>query len=57
MIAFILLEESFLDAIIVLSELGDYFLTLGHSQLATNLYNETLEVSNDYKLKILKSYK
>ncbi|MFW9939156.1 MAG: hypothetical protein ACFFD5_16035 [Candidatus Thorarchaeota archaeon] len=46
------LEENFLDAIIVFSELGDYFLALGHSQIATNLYNEALEISIDYKLKI-----
>jgi len=46
------MEENFLDAIIVFSELGDYFLALGHSQLAANLYNEALEISIDYKLKI-----
>lgn len=46
------MEENFLDAIIVFSELGDYFLALGHSQLAANLYNEALEVSIDYKLKV-----
>jgi len=45
-------EDNFLDAIIVFSELGDYFLALGHSQIATNLYNEALEISIDYKLKI-----
>ncbi|NHJ24617.1 MAG: hypothetical protein EAX89_08580 [Candidatus Lokiarchaeota archaeon] len=45
-------EENFLDAIIVFSELGDYFLALGHSQLAANLYNEALEISIDYKLQI-----
>ncbi len=44
------LEENFLDAIIVFSELGDYFLALGHSQIAANLYNQALEVSIDYKL-------
>ena len=44
------LDENFLDAIIVFSELGDYFLALGHSQIATNLYNQALEVSIDYKL-------
>ncbi|MFX1327300.1 MAG: tetratricopeptide repeat protein [Promethearchaeota archaeon] len=44
------LEENFLDAIIVFSELGDYFLALGHSQIATNLYNQALEISIDYKL-------
>ncbi len=43
-------EKNFLDAIIVFSELGDYFLALGHSQIAANLYNEALEVSIDYKL-------
>ena len=48
------LDENFLDAIIVFSELGDYFLALGHSQIAANLYNQALEVSIDYKL-ILKS--
>ncbi|MFX0010370.1 MAG: hypothetical protein ACFE9R_08650 [Candidatus Hermodarchaeota archaeon] len=45
-------EKNFLDAIIVFSELGDYFLALGHSQLAANLYNEALEISIDYKLQI-----
>ncbi|MFX1417839.1 MAG: hypothetical protein ACFE9N_02840 [Promethearchaeota archaeon] len=44
------LDENFLDAIIVFSELGDYFLALGHSQIATNLYNQALEISIDYKL-------
>jgi len=44
------LEENFLDAIIVFSELGDYFLALGHSQIAVNLYNQALEISIDYKL-------
>jgi len=46
------MEKNFLDAIIVFSELGDYFLALGHSQLAANLYNEALEISIDYKLKV-----
>ncbi|MHA1669247.1 MAG: hypothetical protein ACTSV5_01585 [Promethearchaeota archaeon] len=46
------LETNFLDAIIVFSELGDYFLALGHSQIAANLYNEALEISIDYKMKI-----
>lgn len=46
------MEKNFLDAIIVFSELGDYFLALGHSQLAANLYNEALEISIDYNLKI-----
>jgi len=50
-------EEKIVDAIIVFSELGDYFLALGHSQLATNLYNEALEMTidagQDYKLDIL----
>jgi hypothetical protein len=45
-------EQNFLDAIIVFGELGDYFLALGHSQLAANLYNEALEISIDYKLKV-----
>ncbi len=45
-------EKNFLDAIIVFGELGDYFLALGHSQLAANLYNEALEISIDYKLKV-----
>ncbi|MHA1641577.1 MAG: tetratricopeptide repeat protein [Promethearchaeota archaeon] len=45
-------DKNYLDAIIVFSELGDYFLALGHSQLAANLYNEALEISIDYKLKI-----
>ncbi|MFX1311668.1 MAG: hypothetical protein ACFFHD_03510 [Promethearchaeota archaeon] len=49
-IAIIDLDENFLDAIIVFSELGDYFLALGHSQIATNLYNQALEISIDYKL-------
>lgn len=44
------LDENFLDAIIVFSELGDYFLALGHSQIAVNLYNLALEISIDYKL-------
>ncbi len=44
------LEKNFLDAIIVFSELGDYFLALGHSQIAVNLYNQALEISIDYKL-------
>ncbi|MFW9782495.1 MAG: hypothetical protein ACFFFB_09460 [Candidatus Heimdallarchaeota archaeon] len=44
------LDENFLDAIIVFSELGDYFLALGHSQIAANLYNQALELSIDYKL-------
>ncbi|MFX1302318.1 MAG: tetratricopeptide repeat protein [Promethearchaeota archaeon] len=44
------LDENFLDAIVVFSELGDYFLALGHSQIATNLYNQALEISIDYKL-------
>ncbi|MFX0072219.1 MAG: hypothetical protein ACFFAO_14115 [Candidatus Hermodarchaeota archaeon] len=46
------LEKNLLDAIIVFTELGDYFLALGHSQLAANLYNEALEISVDYKSKI-----
>ena len=46
------MEKNHLDTIIVFSELGDYFLALGHSQLAANLYNEALEISIDYKLKI-----
>jgi hypothetical protein len=44
------LDENFLDAIIVFSELGDYFLALGHSQIAANLYNQALEISIDYNL-------
>lgn len=44
------LDKDFLDAIIVFSELGDYFLALGHSQIAANLYNQALEISIDYKL-------
>ncbi|MHA1689676.1 MAG: hypothetical protein ACTSYC_04150 [Promethearchaeota archaeon] len=43
-------EENFLDSIIVFTELGDYFLALGHSQIATNLYNQALEISIDYNL-------
>ncbi len=43
-------DENFLDAIVVYSELGDYFLALGHSQIAVNLYNLALEISIDYKL-------
>jgi hypothetical protein len=50
-------EKRIIDAIIVFSELGDYFLALGHSQLATNLYNEALEMTIDaeqnYKIDIL----
>jgi tetratricopeptide (TPR) repeat protein len=46
------LDENHLDAIIVFSELGDYFLALGHSQIAANLYNQALEISIDYKLDI-----
>jgi len=45
-------EKDFLDAIIVFSELGDYFLALGHSQIAANLYNEALELSIDYNLNV-----
>ncbi|TXT58479.1 MAG: hypothetical protein BAJALOKI2v1_360025 [Promethearchaeota archaeon] len=41
------LEENIRDAIIVFSELGDYFLALGHPQLATSLYNESLEMTID----------
>ncbi len=44
------LDKNFFDAIIVYGELGDYFLALGHSQIATNLYNQALEISIDYKL-------
>jgi len=44
------LDENHLDAIIVFSELGDYFLALGHSQISANLYNQALEISIDYKL-------
>jgi len=44
------LDENFLDAIIVFSELGDYFLALGHSQIAVNLYNQALELTIDYQL-------
>jgi hypothetical protein len=40
-------EENIIDAVIVFSELGDYFLALGHSQLATNLYDEALEMAID----------
>ncbi len=43
-------EKNFLNAVIVYSELGDYFLALGHSQIAANLYNQALEISIDYKL-------
>ncbi len=41
------LKENIVDAIIVFSELGDYFLALGHSQIATNLYNESMEMAID----------
>jgi len=44
------LDNDFIDAIIVFTDLGDYFLALGHSQIATNLYNQALEISIDYKL-------
>ncbi|MBD3341837.1 MAG: hypothetical protein GF353_22220 [Candidatus Lokiarchaeota archaeon] len=40
-------ESKIADAIVVFSELGDYFLALGHSQLATNLYNESMEMAID----------
>jgi hypothetical protein len=40
-------EKNSIDAVIVFSELGDYFLALGHSQIATNLYNQALEISID----------
>ncbi|MHA2326725.1 MAG: hypothetical protein ACXACB_15055, partial [Promethearchaeota archaeon] len=46
------LDKNFLDAIIVFSELGDYFLALGASQIAANLYNQALEISIDYKLNL-----
>ncbi|MBD3215455.1 MAG: hypothetical protein GF311_22790 [Candidatus Lokiarchaeota archaeon] len=50
-------EKRIIDAIIVFSELGDYFLALGHSQLATNLYNEALEMTidagQDFRIDIL----
>ncbi len=46
-IADINFEENIKDAIIVFSELGDYFLALGHSQIATNLYNESMEMAID----------
>jgi hypothetical protein len=41
------LEKNIQDAVIVFSELGDYFLALGHPQLATSLYNESLEMTID----------
>ena len=44
------LDENYKDAIIVFSELGDYFLALGHSQIAANLYNQALEIAIDYRL-------
>ena len=44
------LKENITDAIVVFSELGDYFLALGHSQLATNLYNESMEMAIDQGL-------
>ncbi|MFX1238959.1 MAG: hypothetical protein ACFE8P_14725, partial [Promethearchaeota archaeon] len=44
------LEKNYKDAIVVFSELGDYFLALGHSQIAANLYNQALEISIDYKM-------
>ena len=46
-IADVNLDENMVDSVIVFSELGDYFLALGHSQLATNLYNESLEIAID----------
>ena len=46
-IADVNLDENMVDSAIVFSELGDYFLALGHSQLATNLYNESLEIAID----------
>ncbi|MBN1803268.1 MAG: hypothetical protein JW891_17285 [Candidatus Lokiarchaeota archaeon] len=42
------LENNHQDAIVVFSELGDYFLALGHSQIAANLYNQALEISIDF---------
>ncbi|TXT67084.1 MAG: hypothetical protein BAJALOKI1v1_190027 [Promethearchaeota archaeon] len=44
------LKDNMVDAVIVFSELGDYFLALGHSQLATNLYNESMEMAIDVGL-------
>ncbi|TFF97696.1 MAG: hypothetical protein EU547_03590 [Promethearchaeota archaeon] len=44
------LKDNITDAIVVFSELGDYFLALGHSQLATNLYNESMEMAIDQGL-------
>ncbi len=44
------LDENYKDALIVFSELGDYFLALGHSQIAANLYNQALEIAIDYHL-------
>ncbi len=35
------------EAMIVFSELGDYFLALGHSQISASLYNESLEMAVD----------
>jgi len=35
------------EAMIVFSELGDYFLALGHSQISASLYNESLEMAID----------
>ncbi|MBY8982691.1 MAG: hypothetical protein KGD57_07070, partial [Candidatus Lokiarchaeota archaeon] len=46
-IADVNLDENMVDSVIIFSELGDYFLALGHSQLATNLYNESLEIAID----------
>ncbi len=40
-------EKYLEEAMIVFSELGDYFLALGHSQISASLYNESLEMAID----------
>lgn len=48
------IEENLEDGMIVFSELGDYFLALGHSQIAISLYDASLEMAIDgnYEYKI-----
>ncbi len=51
------IEENLEDGMIVFSELGDYFLALGHSQIAISLYDASLEMAVDgnfeYKISTL----
>ncbi len=41
------IEQNLEEGMIVFSELGDYFLALGHSQIAISLYDQSLEMSID----------